>query len=75
MKPILTGLFVLVNFFFFGQIELSRDVMGTAGKAINASNMQMSYTVGEPFTATLENNQMHTPVSYTHLTLPTILLV
>ena len=60
MKPILIGLFVLVNFFFFGQIELSRDVMGTAGKAINASNMQMSYTVGEPFTATLQNNQMHT---------------
>ena len=60
MKPILTGLFVLVNFFFFGQIELSRDVMSTAGKAISASNMQMSYTVGEPFTATIQNDIIKT---------------
>ena len=60
MKPILIGLFVLVDFFFFGQIELSRDVMSSAGKAINASNIQMSYTIGEPFTATIQNNLIKT---------------
>ena len=60
MKPLLIVLFVLVNFFFFGQIELSRDVMSTAGKAISASNMQMSYTVGETFTATIQNDIIKT---------------
>ena len=60
MKPLLIVLFVLVNFFFFGQIDLSRDVMSSAGKAINASNIKMSYTIGEPFTAALQNNQIHT---------------
>ena len=60
MKPILIGLFVLVDFFFFGQIELSRDVMSSAGKAISASSIQMSYTIGEPFTATIQNNLINT---------------
>ena len=60
MKPILFGLFVVVNFFFFSQIELSREVMGSAGQALSGSNIQMSYTIGEPFTATLQNNSIHT---------------
>ena len=60
MKPILIILFVLVNFFFFGQIELSRKVMSSAGQSVSNDHLQMSYTVGEPFTAALLNSQIHT---------------
>ena len=60
MKPILFGLFVVVNFFFFGQIELSREVMGSAGQSVSNDHLQMSYTIGESFTATIQNNLIKT---------------
>ena len=60
MKPILFGLFVVVNFFFFSQIELSREVMGSAGQSVSNDNLQMSYTIGETFTATIQNDIIKT---------------
>ena len=60
MKPILFGLFVVVNFFFFSQIELSREVMGSAGQSVSNDYLQMSYTIGETFTATIQNDIIKT---------------
>lgn len=55
-------LFVLVSMSFAGytQAELSRDVIGTAGQSVSSSNMQMSYTIGETFTATIQNDLIKT---------------
>ena len=44
----------------FSQIQLSRNVLSSSGQFINSSNLQMSYTIGEPFTLTLENSAIHT---------------
>ena len=60
MKKIFLFAFALISFNGFTQIELSRDVIGTSGQSISGTNMQMSYTIGEPFTATLQNNSIHT---------------
>ena len=60
MKPLLIVLFVLVNFFFFGQIEISREVMGSAGQSVSNDHLQMSYTIGESFTATIQNDIIKT---------------
>ncbi len=42
------------------QIEVSRDVLGAAGNELSNSTLQMSFTVGEVFTQTLENTEIHT---------------
>ena len=60
MKNTLSGLFLFTVFFFHSQLELSRNVIGTSGQSTSGTNMQMSYTIGEPFTATLQNNSIHT---------------
>ncbi len=60
MKSLLFGLFVVVNFFFFSQIELSREVMGSAGQSVSNDHLQMSYTIGESFTATIQNDIIKT---------------
>jgi gliding motility-associated-like protein len=60
MKHLLLGFSFLTSLPLFAQIELSRDVIAAAGQSVSNSNMQMSYTIGEPFTATLQNNEFHT---------------
>ena len=60
MNKIFLFAFALINFNGFTQIELSRDVVGSAGQSVSNDNLQMSYTVGEPFTFTLENSTIHT---------------
>jgi gliding motility-associated-like protein len=60
MKSLLFGLFVVVNFFFFSQIELSREVIGSAGQSVSNDHLQMSYTIGETFTATIQNDIIKT---------------
>ena len=60
MKHLLLGLSFLTSLSLCAQIELSRDVMSSAGQSVSSSNMQMSYTIGEPFTLTLENSTLHT---------------
>ena len=60
MKHLLLGLSFLTSLSLCAQIELSRDVMSSAGQSVSSSNMQMSYTIGEPFTATIQNNSIHT---------------
>ena len=60
MKVTLVGVLLFFNLPIFSQVELSRDVIGSAGQALSGSNIQMSYTIGEPFTATLQNNSIHT---------------
>ena len=39
---------------------MDRDVLGASGQDVSGSNLQMSYTIGEPFTLTLENSAIHT---------------
>jgi gliding motility-associated-like protein len=60
MKNLLLGFFAFLTFAIHAQLEISRDVIGAAGQSVSNSNMQMSYTIGEPFTATIENNKFHT---------------
>tara|TARA_B100001059_G_scaffold112449_1_gene112651 strand:+ start:81 stop:563 length:483 start_codon:yes stop_codon:yes gene_type:complete len=60
MKKIFLFAFALISFNGFTQIELSRDVMGSAGKSVSNDNLQMSYTIGETFTATIQNNIINT---------------
>ena len=60
MKKIFLFAFALISFNGFTQIELSRDVMGSAGQSVSNDNLQMSYTIGEPFTATIQNDIIKT---------------
>ena len=60
MKHLLLGLTLIISFALSAQIQLSRDVMSSAGQSVSGTNIQMSYTIGEPFTATLQNNWIHT---------------
>ena len=60
MKHLLFGLCLVLSFALSAQLQLSRDVIATAGQDVSGSNLQMSYTIGEPFTFTLQNNAIHT---------------
>ena len=60
MKHLLFGLSILTSLSLCAQIQLSRDVMSSAGQSVSGTNIQMSYTIGEPFTATIQNNSIHT---------------
>ena len=60
MKKILVFSFALIGLNSFTQIELSRDVMGSAGQSVSNDNLQMSYTIGETFTATIQNDIIKT---------------
>ena len=60
MKHLLLGLTLIISFALSAQIQLSRDVMSSTGQSVSGTNIQMSYTIGEPFTATLQNNWIHT---------------
>ena len=60
MKHLLLGLSFLTSLSLCAQAELSRDVIGTAGQSVSSSNIQMSYTIGETFTATIQNDIIKT---------------
>ena len=60
MKHLLFGLSFLTSISLFAQVQLTRDVMASAGQTAIGSNFEMSYTIGEPFTLTLENSTLHT---------------
>jgi len=60
MKHLLFGLCLILSFALSAQLQLSRDVIATAGQDVSGSNLQMNYTIGEPFTFTLQNNAIHT---------------
>ena len=60
MKHLLLGLTLIISFALSAQVQLTRDVMSSAGQSVSGTTIQMSYTIGEPFTATLQNNWIHT---------------
>jgi len=60
MKHLLFVLCVCIGFSLCAQLQLTRDVIATAGQSVAGSNLQMSYTIGEPFTFTLQNSAIHT---------------
>ena len=60
MKHLVLGLSFLTSLSLCAQIELSRDVMSCAGQSVSSSNIQMSYTIGETFTATIQNDIIKT---------------
>ena len=60
MKHLLLGLSFLTSLSLSAQAELSRDVMSSAGQSVSSLNIQMSYTIGETFTATIQNDIIKT---------------
>ena len=60
MKQLLFGFCFVLGLSLNAQIQLERDVLGTSGQDVSGSNLQMSYTIGEPFTLTLENSTIQT---------------
>ena len=60
MKQLLFGFCLVLGFSLNAQIQLDREVLGASGQDVSGSNLQMSYTIGEPFTLTLENSTIHT---------------
>ena len=60
MKRLLFGFCLVLGFSLNAQIQMDRDVLGASGQDVSGSNLQMSYTIGEPFTLTLENSTIHT---------------
>ena len=60
MKQLLFGFCLVLGFSLNAQIQLNRHVFGASGQDVSGSNLQMSYTIGEPFTLTLENSTIHT---------------
>ena len=60
MKQIFLFAFAFISFNGLTQIELSRDVIGSGGQAVSNDNLQISYTIGETFTATIQNDIIKT---------------
>jgi len=60
MKQLLFCFCLVLGFSLHAQIQMDRDVLGASGQDISGSHLQMSYTIGEPFTLTLENSTIHT---------------
>lgn len=60
MKKLLLISGLVLSFSAGAQIELSRDVFGSAGTEFSSANMQASFTIGETFTSTLANSEIHT---------------
>lgn len=59
MKKLLLFSAFFLSFSSYSQ-TLSRDVFATSGSEISSTDMQMSFTMGETFTATLDPNSIHT---------------
>jgi hypothetical protein len=60
MKKLLLISGLVLSFSTSAQIDISRDVIGSAGAEFSNANMQASFTIGETFTATLTNSEIHT---------------
>lgn len=60
MKKLLFISSLVLSFSVSAQIDISRDVFGSAGTEFSNANMQASFTIGETFTATLTNSEIHT---------------
>jgi hypothetical protein len=60
MKKLLLISCLVLSFSVGAQIDISRDVFGSAGTEFSNANMQASFTIGETFTATLTNSEIHT---------------
>ena len=60
MKKLLLIASLILSCSVSGQIGISRDVFGSAGTEFSNVNMQASFTIGETFTSTLTNSEIHT---------------
>lgn len=60
MKKLLLITGLILSCSASGQIGVSRDVFGSSGTEFSNSNMQTSFTIGETFTSTLTNSEIHT---------------
>ena len=60
MKKLLLITGLILSCSASGQIGVSRDVFGSAGTEFSNGNMQTSFTIGETFTSTLTNSEIHT---------------
>ena len=57
---LITLFFSLLGINLQAQIESSRDVIGSSGSEFSNTTLQMSFTVGESFTLSLQNDGIHT---------------
>lgn len=57
---LITLFFSLLGINLQAQIEASRDVFGSSGNEFSNTTLQMSFTVGESFTLSLQNDGIHT---------------
>lgn len=60
MKKLLLISGLLLSFHSDAQIDISRTVFGAAGTELSNTNLQLSFTIGETFTASLTNAEIHT---------------
>ena len=56
------ALFSIIFFAFQmnAQLNIGRNVIGSAGSESSNLSLQVSFTIGESFTSTLTNNEIHT---------------
>lgn len=59
MKKLLLYLCLIIGGSTLAQ-DIERDVFGSSGSEMSNTSMQMSFTIGETFTSTLSNNEIHT---------------
>ena len=60
MRITFTLIVFLVCYISHSQLDFSRDVIGSSGKRLSNNNIQINFTLGEVFTSTLSNNEIHT---------------
>jgi gliding motility-associated-like protein len=60
MKKYLIKLFIITPFFIGAQVQLDRQVVGSAGKNMSNSSLDVNFTVGETFTETMVGEKAHT---------------
>ncbi len=60
MEKYLIKLFIITPFFIGAQVQLDRQVVGSAGKNMSNSSLDVNFTVGETFTETMVGEKAHT---------------
>lgn len=56
----MSTILLFISVLSIGQISASRSVIGNAGTELSNATLQMSFTIGEVFTSTLQNTEIHT---------------
>lgn len=60
MRFLLILFTVTISTISYSQVDISRDVFGAAGAEMMNGNLQLNFTLGETFTSTFNNTEIHT---------------